>query len=166
MDRRVAAFIPFLWQAMAQKSSQAMAQKSSQAMARVKTEKGHSDEGVRGKGEGAGVGDVAKRLSDYSVIAAAGAVFTDASGAAGDTVAAAAEAAGGAAAAAATANAAGAGAAPGAAAAAGSGGGSQESSPILLPKQVSAAVLQLVVEYCRYHSVPGRSDKVSLWEWE
>jgi hypothetical protein len=40
------------------------------------------------------------------------------------------------------------------------GRGYSRDSPVALPKQVSFAVLKLVLEYCRFHRVSGRSDKV------
>jgi hypothetical protein len=40
------------------------------------------------------------------------------------------------------------------------GRGYSRDSPVGLPKQVSPAVLKLVLEYCRFHRVSGRSDKV------
>lgn len=39
------------------------------------------------------------------------------------------------------------------------GTGSKE-SPVLLPKQVGPDMLRLVLEYCRFHRAPDRSDKV------
>ncbi|GBG71485.1 hypothetical protein CBR_g8901 [Chara braunii] len=39
------------------------------------------------------------------------------------------------------------------------GRGSSRESPIVLPKQVSSGVLKLILEYCRFHKVHGRSDK-------
>lgn len=44
------------------------------------------------------------------------------------------------------------------------GRGYSRDSPVALPKQVSPAVLKLVLEYCRFHRVSGRSDKVCLQE--
>jgi hypothetical protein len=40
------------------------------------------------------------------------------------------------------------------------GRGLSRSKPIPLPKQVGADVLKLLLEYCRFHQAPGRSDKV------
>lgn len=40
------------------------------------------------------------------------------------------------------------------------GRGYSRDSPVALPKQVSPAVLKLILEYCRFHRVSGRSDKV------
>ncbi|GAQ91373.1 hypothetical protein KFL_007740060 [Klebsormidium nitens] len=39
------------------------------------------------------------------------------------------------------------------------GRGYSRDSPVALPKQVSPAVLKLILEYCRFHRVSGRSDK-------
>lgn len=36
------------------------------------------------------------------------------------------------------------------------------SEPILLPRQVTPCVLRKVLEYCRFHSASGRSDKVCI----
>ena len=40
------------------------------------------------------------------------------------------------------------------------GHGESQDDPVVLPKQVSPSVLKLILEYCRFHRVPGRSDKV------
>lgn len=40
------------------------------------------------------------------------------------------------------------------------GRGYSRDSPVALPKQVSPAVLKLILDYCRFHRVSGRSDKV------
>lgn len=40
-----------------------------------------------------------------------------------------------------------------------SGHGVSEEHPVILPKQVTQEVLQLLLTYCRYHRVPGHSDK-------
>ncbi|KAK9830534.1 hypothetical protein WJX72_012316 [[Myrmecia] bisecta] len=39
------------------------------------------------------------------------------------------------------------------------GQGIVKTKPVKLPKQVSLEVLQLLLQYCRYHRAPGRSDK-------
>ena len=40
------------------------------------------------------------------------------------------------------------------------GMGSSKSCAICLPQQVSPAMLSLILDYCRFHQVPGRSNKV------
>eukprot|EP00850_Spirogloea_muscicola_P007520 SM000038S14333 [mRNA] locus=s38:359686:363999:+ [translate_table: standard] len=40
-----------------------------------------------------------------------------------------------------------------------SGHGASEDAAIVLPKQVTSGVLRLILEFCRFHKVPGRSDK-------
>ncbi|WOK98370.1 hypothetical protein Cni_G07081 [Canna indica] len=37
--------------------------------------------------------------------------------------------------------------------------GSSKNNPILLPEQVTPAILSLILHYCRFHHVPGHSDK-------
>ncbi|KAK3278852.1 hypothetical protein CYMTET_13235, partial [Cymbomonas tetramitiformis] len=39
------------------------------------------------------------------------------------------------------------------------GNGTSRESPVVLPKQVGPDVLKLILEYCRFHRAPGRSDK-------
>ncbi|KAH8961188.1 hypothetical protein BDL97_05G038100 [Sphagnum fallax] len=39
------------------------------------------------------------------------------------------------------------------------GRGSSRDFPVVLPKQVSPGALKLILDYCRFHGVPGRSDK-------
>lgn len=39
------------------------------------------------------------------------------------------------------------------------GHGASRESPVVLPKQVSPGVLKLILDYCRFHRVSGRSDK-------
>lgn len=40
------------------------------------------------------------------------------------------------------------------------GTGSSKNCAICLPEKVSPAMLSLVLDYCRFHQVPGRSNKV------
>lgn len=40
------------------------------------------------------------------------------------------------------------------------GTGSSKNCAICLPQQVSPAMLSLILDYCRFHQVPGRSNKV------
>lgn len=40
-----------------------------------------------------------------------------------------------------------------------SGVGSSENCPISLPSNVNAPVLSSILDYCRFHQVPGRSNK-------
>lgn len=42
------------------------------------------------------------------------------------------------------------------------GMGSSKNCAICLPQQVSPAMLSLILDYCRFHQVPGRSNKVWL----
>ncbi|RDX97214.1 SKP1-like protein 21, partial [Mucuna pruriens] len=42
------------------------------------------------------------------------------------------------------------------------GMGSSKNCAICLPQQVSPAMLSLILDYCRFHQVPGRSNKVVL----
>lgn len=41
-----------------------------------------------------------------------------------------------------------------------SGGGSSKNCSISLPEKVTTAMLSLIIDYCRFHLVPGRSTKV------
>ena len=41
------------------------------------------------------------------------------------------------------------------------GRGMNREAPIMLPKQVTNEVLELVLSYCCFHRAPGRSDKVT-----
>jgi hypothetical protein len=40
------------------------------------------------------------------------------------------------------------------------GMGSSKSYAISLPQRVNPAMLSLILDYCRFHQVPGRSNKV------
>lgn len=42
------------------------------------------------------------------------------------------------------------------------GKGSSKNCAILLPERVNPANLELILEFCRFHQVPGRSNKVSF----
>jgi len=42
------------------------------------------------------------------------------------------------------------------------GMGSSKNCAICLPQRVSPAILSLIFDYCRFHLVPGRSNKVLL----
>lgn len=43
------------------------------------------------------------------------------------------------------------------------GMGSSKNYAISLPQRVNPAILGLILEYCQFHQVPGRSNKVSSW---
>lgn len=43
------------------------------------------------------------------------------------------------------------------------GMGSSKNYAISLPQRVNPAILGLILEYCQFHQVPGRSNKVSFW---
>ena len=40
------------------------------------------------------------------------------------------------------------------------GGGSSKNNAISLPQKVNPAMLSLIFDYCRFHQLPGRSNKV------
>lgn len=42
------------------------------------------------------------------------------------------------------------------------GMGSSKNYAISLPQRVNPAILGLILDYCRFHQVPGRSNKVSI----
>lgn len=42
------------------------------------------------------------------------------------------------------------------------GMGSSKNNAICLPQRVSPSLLSLILDYCRFHQVPGRSNKVIL----
>lgn len=42
------------------------------------------------------------------------------------------------------------------------GMGSSKNYPISLPSRVNPSMLSLILDYCRFHQVPGRSNKVIL----
>lgn len=42
--------------------------------------------------------------------------------------------------------------------------GSSKNYPISLPSRVTPAMLSLILDYCRFHQVPGRSNKASDWK--
>lgn len=44
----------------------------------------------------------------------------------------------------------------------GLGAGSSKNCAISLPQRVNPAMLSLILDYCRFHQVPGRSNKVCL----
>ena len=44
------------------------------------------------------------------------------------------------------------------------GVGSSKQNPISLPPQVNPAMLSLILDYCQFHQVPGRSNKVSAFK--
>ena len=45
-----------------------------------------------------------------------------------------------------------------------SGMGSSKTYPISLPSRGSPAMLSLILDYCRFHQVPGRSNKVCKFD--
>lgn len=40
------------------------------------------------------------------------------------------------------------------------GAGSSKNHAISLPQRVNSAMFSLILDYCRFHQVPGRSNKV------
>lgn len=44
-----------------------------------------------------------------------------------------------------------------------SGMGSSKNYAITLPQRVNPAILGLILDYCRFHQLPGRSNKVCFW---
>ena len=45
------------------------------------------------------------------------------------------------------------------------GMGSSKNCAVSLPQRVSPAMFSLILDYCRFHQVPGRSNKVSTQFW-
>lgn len=43
------------------------------------------------------------------------------------------------------------------------GMGSSKNYAISLPQRVNPAILSLILDYCRFHQVPGRSNKVFIY---
>jgi hypothetical protein len=43
--------------------------------------------------------------------------------------------------------------------------GSSKNHAIVLPERVNPASLSLILDYCRFHQVPGRSNKVCCNSW-